>query len=336
MILIEKNLSYYRTINNTNNKTVQQAEIAAMKADFKYDFDSNISCKDVLINGHPHKVIYYIDTDNVLGGKSYKIKMKPDEKLYVGDILTIDEETWFVTEIMKDKMLTITGTLAKSVFTLKFYKNSIYRELPCAITVGTRNYINSHLNKFIRYSISKFTVYCPDLGYLTRAEDMGRRFIINGLCYNIESIENLTKKDAIGGLIVLELNDDKICPYDNFELGIADYYKNIDANNIANKDKPSDPDIVIKISPNNSEIPLGQSLTLKCSAVGYQGDINCEILNTYELDNSVKLISVNKNIYTLEVGAKGKLVGEKIIFRASLSENKRVFTDRIITIKSLV
>lgn len=334
---IEKNLSYYRTINNTNNKTVQQAEIGYMKADFKYDFDSNISCKDVLINGYPHKVIYYVDIDNVVGGKSYKIKMKPDEKLYVGDILTIDEETWFVTEIMKDKMLTITGVLTKSVFTLKFYKNGIYREIPCAITVGTKNYINSHINKFIRYSTSKFTVYCPDLGYLTRLEDMGRRFIINGLCYNIESIENLTERDTSGGLIVLELNDDKVSPYDNFELGIADYYKNNSSlNDTVSSDETSDPDIIIKIFPNDTDIPLGQSLTLNCSATGYQGNINCEIINIDELDNSVKLISVNKNIYSIEVGTKGKLVGKKIIFRASLNENKHIFTDRVITIKSLV
>ena len=334
---IEKNLSYYRTINNTNNKTVQQAEIDYMKSDFKYDFDSNISCKDVLINGYPHKVIYYVDVDNVVGGKSYKIKIKPGEKLYVGDILKIDEETWFVTEIMKDKMLTITGTLTKSVFTLKFYKNDIYREIPCAIVVGTKNYINSHLNKFIRYSTSKFTVYCPDLGYLTRLEDMGRRFIINGLCYNIESIENLTERDTIGGLIVLELNDDKVSPYDNFELGIADYYKNKSVDDDTDStDKTSDPDIIIKICPNDTCIPLGQSLTLNCSAVGYEGNINCEILNIEELDSSVKLIPVNKNIYSITVGTKGKLVGKKIIFRASLNENKNIFTERVITITRLV
>lgn len=332
---MEKDISYYRIINNSLSRTVQQAEITAMKNSFKYDFNSNVSCKEVLLNGESTKVIYYVDTNNVIGGKSYKVMMKPDELLKVGDILSFDDCTWFVTEIMTNKMLTLTGVLAKSVHTLRFCKDGEIRELPCAVTVGTKNYINSSDNDYLRYSSSKFTVYCPDLGYLSRIEDIGRRFVINGLCYNIESLENLTQKDTDGGLIVIELNDDKIEPDDNFELGIANYYSQIQSNNQESNNESND---IIKIMPSVTTICLGESLNLTCSTNNSTlGNINVTLLN---LDGSkctyASITSNGNNQYTIYTSTDGRYVGKQFILKAVLKEDEEIKSERIFTIKSLI
>ncbi len=332
---MKKDISYYRLINNSLNRTVQETEITAMKNAFKYDFDSNVSCKEVLLNGKSTKVIYYVDTNNVIGGKSYKVMTKPNEHLKVGDILSFDDCTWFVTEIMTNKMLTITGVLAKSVHTLRFYKSGEIKELPCAVTVGTRNYINASDNDYLRYSSSKFTVYCPDLGYLNRVKDIGRRFIINGLCYNVESLENLTQRDIDGGLIVIELNDDKPEPDDNFELGIANYYSQ--TQNTSQKSISGD-DSIINIMPSVSTIYLGESLNLTCSTNDSKvGNISVTLFN---LDGSkctyASLFSNGDNQYTISAGTNGRHVGKQFILKAVLEENKEIKSERIFTIKSLI
>lgn len=332
---MKKDVAYYRLINNSLNRTAQQAELTAMKNAFKYDFDSNVSCKEVLLNGKSTKVIYYVDTDNVIGGKSYKVMMKPDEHLKVGDILSFDDCTWFVTEIMMDKMLTITGVLAKSVHTLKFCKSGEIKELPCAVTVGTRNYINASDNDYLKYSSSKFTVYCPDLGYLNRVEDIGKRFIINGLCYNVESLENLTQRDTDGGLIVIELNDDKPEPDDNFELGIANYYSQTQNTNRKSVSAGND---IINIVPSVATIYLGESLSLTCSTNDSKaGNINVTLLN---MDGSkctyARLISNGNSQYTISVGTNGRYVGKQFILKAVLEKNNEIKSERIFTIKSLI
>ena len=222
-----KDINYYRTISNSLNFTPQQSELYEAQNALLYDFDSNPSCKTVLLNDIETNVLCWTDTDVVTGGKSYKIRCKPNQVLKIGDILNIDDEIWFVTKVDINKDISYAGTLAKSVCILKFYKNGVYRELPCYINVGTRNYINERDNDFIRLPKSLYTVYCPDLGYLDK-QDVNMRFVVRGYVYRAVGIDNLTELDneIRDGLIIMKLQDDSVCDDDNMELGIANYWSN--------------------------------------------------------------------------------------------------------------
>lgn len=50
------------------------------------------------------------------------------------------------------------------------------------------------------------------------------RFIIKGRAYKVTSVDDLT----MNGLITVRLKIDKVTPNDNLELGIADYYNNVE------------------------------------------------------------------------------------------------------------
>ena len=172
-------------------------------------------------------VLVWVDTDIITGGKSYKVRCKPNQVLKIGDILKMDDDVYFVTKVDMDTLVSYAGTLAKATCILKFYKNGVYRELPCFINIGTRNYINERDNDFVRLPKSLYTAYCPDLGYLDK-EDVNIRFFIRDYIYRAVGIDNLTvlEDEVRDGLIIIKLQDDAVCADDNMELGIANYWSN--------------------------------------------------------------------------------------------------------------
>lgn len=342
-----KDINYYRTISNSLNSTLQQAELYEAQNALLYDFDSNPSCKTVLLNEIETNVIAWIDTDIITGGKSYKIRCKPNQTLKIGDILNIDDEIWFVTKVDYDKTISYSGTLAKATCILKFYKNGVYRELPCYITVGTRNYINERDNDFLRLPKSLYTAYCPDLDYLDK-EDVNIRFVIRDYVYRAVGIDNLTVLDneVRDGLIIMKLQDDSICDDDNIELGIANYWSK----------KSEDDGVTFSRMRNNT--PVSQYTTSidydkNYFLCGEQRKITSIIRNSGGNDIStnrlfyisdengnpidyVKIIAQDDTSITLKISANGKYIGKKIKLRIIYTQLSNMVFEKIFTINSII
>ena len=342
-----KDINYYRTISNSLNSTLQQAEMYEVQNALLYDFDSNPSCKTVLLNEVETNVIAWIDTDIITGGKSYKIRCKPNQVLNIGDILSIDDEIWFVTKVDYDKTISYSGTLAKATCILKFFKNGIYRELPCYITVGTRNYINERDNDFLRLPKSLYTAYCPDLGYLDK-EDVNIRFVIRDYVYRAVGIDNLTVLDneVRDGLIIMKLQDDAISADDNIELGIANYWSK----------KPEDDGATF--ARRRNDIPPAQYTTsIDCDKdyflCGEQRKITSIIKNINGRDiltnrlffvsdengnpiDYVKIVAQDDVSITLKVSTNGKYIGKKIKLRIVYPQLSNIVFEKIFTINSII
>ena len=342
---MNKDISYYRAISNSLNCTNQQAEQYDAQSALLYDFDSNPSCKDVLLNGEQTKVIVYIDTDIITGGKSYKIVMKPNEVLKIGDILIIDDETWFVTKVEINKLISYSGTLAKSTCVLKFYKNGELKSLPCFITVGTRNYINERDNDFLRLPKSLYTAYCPDLGYLDK-QDVNIRFFIKDYIYRAVGIDNLTvlEDEVRDGLIIMKLEDDKVSEDDNMELGIANYW----SNQSAQPNKPS-LDLIEGMTSYNIDIDFNKNYFL----CGEQAKITSLVTNNdgnsistdrlfYLSDengneiNYVNIIETTNDTITIQVDKSGKYIGKKVKLRIIFPQLNNTTFEKMFTINSIV
>lgn len=342
---ITKDINYYRTINNSKNQSATEAQITNFQMAFEYDFDSNISCKNALRNGDSIKVIVYHGANDTTGGEFIRIKVKPKQELKIGDVIVIDNTTWFVTFIEFDRIMTLTGHLVKSVFSLKWLKNGAVQELPCAVTVGNRNYIDAFRTKTLRYSDSRYTLYCPDLNLLDRNTDMSRRFIINGMCYYIESIENLTTQDYQGGLVVIELNDDRPQAGDNFKLGIANYYDvQAEADEEEGKDVINETEVgatyVINITPEKDTVPVGGKLNFTCTVeppqtIEYEAmltdDYGTENVKTY-----AELTQSSGNIFSIKIVNKGSAVGNEFTFKVQDKNDHSVYTTRTIRVVPLV
>lgn len=326
---MDKDINYYRAISNSYDCTIQESEQYEAQNALLYDFDSNPSCKDVILNGEQTKVIVYIDTDIVTGGQSYKIVRKPNEILNIGDILIIDNETWFVTKVDINRMICYSGTLAKSVCTLKFYKNGELKQLPCYINVGTRNYINERDNDYLRLPNSLYTAYCPDLDYLDK-EDAGMRFFIRDYVYRAVGIDNLTVLDGEvrDGLIIIKFIDDALSVDDNVELGIANYWSN-QPKEFPIDDKVNNTNYKLSLDLPQNYISLGETLIINCLVT----DINdnevseqCKFSINDKQGNSIDYIKLSQHNNTCELKAstKGKYVGYEFDLTVKLNSDNNI------------
>lgn len=340
-----KNINYYRTISNSLNFTQQQSDLYEAQNALLYDFDSNPSCKTVLLNGIKTNVLLWVDTDIITGGKSYKVRLKPNQILKIGDILVIDEEIWFVTKVDIDKLISYAGTLAKATCILKFFKDGIYRELPCYINIGTRNYINERDNDYLRLPKSLYTAYCPDLGYLDK-HDANMRFFIRDYIYRAVGIDNLTVLDneVRDGLIIMKLQDDAVCDDDNMELGIANYWSA----------KPKDYDM----PPTSDDNTIGEYSTYinlyrdfllcgeKVTFDNFIQDSNGNNIDTerkFEITDEnnkeikyVQILNQDNASITLKVDSDGKYIGKKCKLKITYLQLSNVVFEKIFTINSII
>jgi hypothetical protein len=345
VVILDKNINYYRAISNSYNCTIQETEQYEAQNALLYDFDNNPSCKDVLLNGEPTKVLIYIETNIITGGQSYKVVRKPNEVLNIGDILVIDDETWFVTKVDPEKLITYKGSLAKAVCTLKFYKDGILRELPCYINVGTRNYINEKDNDILRLPTSLYTAYCPDLGYLNKY-DAGIRFVIKDYVYRAIGIDNLTVLDGEmrDGLIIIKLKDDAMSHDDNMELGIANYWSNQIEQTIIKDETVINNNYKIKINIDKDFIYLGETLPILYDVTDLNDniidDVQCDISVSDEQNNPIdyiEIVSIN-NIPCLKATTKGIYVDTnfKLSIRLQDNNNNSVVTTRYFNIRNII
>lgn len=347
-----KDINYYKTISNSLNCTQQQSDLYESQNALLYDFDTNPSCKTVLLNDIETTVLVWIDTDIITGGKSLKIRCKPNQVLKIGDILSIDDEIWFVTKVDYDKTISHSGTLAKATCILKFYKNGIYRELPCYINIGTRNYINERDNDYIRLPKSLYTAYCPDLGYLDK-HDANMRFYIRNYIYRAIGIDNLTVLDneIRDGLIIMKLQDDAVCADDNMELGIANYWSNQQNDNVAtyglkrrslNLDNASENKYNTFIDFKKDYFVCGEQITITSfiqNRNGYDISANRKFYITDEQDNEieyVRIISQDEASITIKIDNNAKYYGKKVKLRIDFPQFKNVSFEKIFTINGVV
>lgn len=336
-----KDINYYKMISNSFDCTPQQSDLYETQNALLYDFDTNPSCKTVLLNDIETQVLVWVDTDIITGGQSYKIRCKPNQTLKIGDILNIDNEIWFVTKVDYDKLISYAGTLAKATCILKFYKNGIYRELPCYINIGTRNYINERDNDFIRLPKSLYTAYCPDLGYLDK-QDANIRFFIRNYIYRAIGIDNLTVLDneVRDGLIIMKLQDDAICDDDNMELGIANYWSNQKKD--SNYHIDGDTSYNISIDFTKDFFLCGEQSVITSIVQDDEGnDIVTDRLFyiTDENENSIdyaKIINQDATSITLKISNSGKCLDKKIKLRIIFPQLNDTVFEKIFTIHSII
>lgn len=343
-----KDINYYRAINNTLNCTIQQSELYEAQNALMYDFDTNPSCKTVLLNEKEIQAIFWIDTDIVTGGKSYKVRCKPNQILKIGDIFNIDNEIWFITKVDYDKFISCAGTLAKATCILKFFKNGVYRELPCYINVGTRNYINERDNEFIRLPKSLYTGYCPDLGYLDK-QDANKRFVIRDFVYRAVGVDNLTVLDneVRDGLIIIKFQDDAISDDDNMELGIANYWSEKPDNfNIIQQSRSRIKQQVVMYQPsidyNEDYFLCGDNIKITSIVKNINGDNITTDREFYITDENNKEIKYAKIVekddvsITIKIDNDGKHIGKKVKLKIVYPQLNNVIFEKIFIINSIV
>lgn len=112
-------------------------------------------------------------------------------------------------------------------------KNKNIVSYPCNFNDGRTRMTESFEKSILVDDASTYECYIQDNEHTRmictsdeKAYGQVSRFIIKGRAYKVTGVDDLT----MNGLITVRLKIDKVTPNDNLELGIADYYNNVDDN----------------------------------------------------------------------------------------------------------
>lgn len=206
--------------------SIRDRYINNIKDYLESDFENSPSCFNVTMNDSEDIIkVQIVEISDIPDDKKDYVKtiiMKPDDVIKRGDIIHWNDEIWLCTSMKIYGGIYHKGRIVQTNQILKFYQNKILRELPCFIASGSLNYLEIKDGRFLSVSDGRYSCITSDLGYINK-DDLNLRFMIKESIYDVNGIDNITNN----GLIMMELIDGKLSPNDNIELGIANYYGNI-------------------------------------------------------------------------------------------------------------
>jgi len=142
------NWNLYETRIKINGNTEKDIQINTIKSSILNDFASSPSYVVALRNGNEQG--FNILEESVLSTNSNKKKIvcKPNENIFVGDIITFDNSDWICIENDSNSEMYDIGIISRSNNTLSFYdSNSILYSIPCI--VGDKITLKTDENKYL-------------------------------------------------------------------------------------------------------------------------------------------------------------------------------------------
>jgi hypothetical protein len=186
--------------------TEKERDVAQMKNDLLYSFESTPSFYGVTINGVSKKVHLITEKNNK------KMLSKPNESFSVGDIVVVPDwnnTTWLVSELDIDCQMQTKGIILECDNVLTFYKSGIVpipTKIPYVVFDSialTRMGVDS--NKYLTVPNSRMMILIPDTDITRNIErdDIYKLYDSNNIQDNYKVIDiNRVRKP---GLIILEL-----------------------------------------------------------------------------------------------------------------------------------
>lgn len=118
-------LSYYRTIQGTTDMaSAKETQIRQRKSELAHYFEMSQDCEDVKVNGAETKLVITKSTDPAIK----HVVSKPDEDIFLGDIITWNSTDWIVDTIDSDTRINSNGKMRRCNVILKWLdENGIVR-----------------------------------------------------------------------------------------------------------------------------------------------------------------------------------------------------------------
>ena len=139
--------------------TEKEREVAQMKNDLSYDFESTPSYYSVTINGVEQDV--HIISDKKTEQK--KILSKPDESFDAGDVVVWNSVNWLVWKVDVDDQIQTKGMLLECNNTLNLYVDHVLYQIPACIESNVRLYsLGYDENKYLSIPDSNIVVRIPN------------------------------------------------------------------------------------------------------------------------------------------------------------------------------
>lgn len=236
----------YKTMLSTYGSSDRETVLNEAKENFIESIVENPSYRDdVYKNGKKCSLVI----DRTETSYKYKIIALPDEELYAGDIVSIDDETLIVTEVRSLNPLQKVGTAWLCNINLSFQNGThdiITR--PAVLDSGVYS-TTKNGNEELQYVDKQFKLYLPydddtKKIYVDKRIAVDTRFDKHGQeileVYSITGLNRVARSYGKGGhLLVCELRSDTYSPSaDNLELMICDYIEDNDSGNSTTEQLP--------------------------------------------------------------------------------------------------
>ena len=233
----------YRNRLNKNGLNQKDRIIANTQRTIIDQFSNSPSYYEVTVNGISQDVQIIEDSASRKDSEKKRIICKPNDDLNIGDAIVWDSNDWLCTDI-DDVQIYIRGIIERC------NNNLIYLDsdgeiitVPCVIT--NKILMNQKENDYYILPDNKIMVMVADNDD-SKEITVDSRFLLGSNAFKVESIDNITKP----GIITLKMHFDSITQNDNKDLGIANYYSNLQT-------------YTIKIlNGDEVDITLGESLQL--------------------------------------------------------------------------
>ena len=233
----------YRNRLNKNGLNQKDRIIASTQRTIIDQFSNSPSYHEVTVNGISQYVQIIEDSISRRDSEKKRIICKPNDDLSIGDAIVWDSNDWLCTDI-DDVEIYIRGIIEKCNNDLIYLdSDGEIVTVPCVIT--NKILMNQKENDYYILPDNKIMVMVADNDD-SKEITVDSRFLLGSNAFKVESIDNITKP----GIITLKMHFDSITQNDNKDLGIANYYSNLQT-------------YTIKIlNGDEVDITLGESLQL--------------------------------------------------------------------------
>ena len=243
-------LDYYRKIQGMNDvSSRKEAEIRLIKSNLAHDFYNSIDCESASVNGTLTDLLITRSTDYNIK----KVVTKPDEHVYLGDIIAWCDTDWIIDTIDADDRINTHAKMRRCNVVLKWLdENGVIRAYPGFCEDATKYGEGVEGGKMVQVPDFQVKVKIR-LDQHSSKINRDRRFLLDAAQYlpQMESSGShpsafivtrrnvLTGNHAGSGYVELTLNERVFSDRDNPTLMIANYYADDDVYEltIANADK---------------------------------------------------------------------------------------------------
>lgn len=220
-------LDYYLKIQNMYNETdIKNAEKYELKQLLDSDFNKPLDCYSVLVEGKSQDLTI-IKTKDL---KIKKVKTRPNENLYVGQLVEWSNSHWLVTEIDADNDLFTRGKIEECNYLLKWQNKKGQIIEKWAIIKGN-NSNGVEENKTIRIGSDELSVTVSvDEETIGIKKSIGKKFFIDNnkdfpTAYELTSTGNVVNTYRGYGVTSWMVKETPYSPTsDDLESGVCEYF----------------------------------------------------------------------------------------------------------------
>lgn len=193
------NWNLYESRLNKNGNNIRDRQINYMKDGIINSFKNTPSFREVYFNNET--TITEVQITDTLDYNVKTVLIKPDESIFIGDMLYFDNDNWLCTKIDFTNPAYELGTVQKCNNTINLYRNNILYKIPIVVESGARLFqMGTEGNKFLTTPATLIIVRMP-FNEITMGIKRGVVYKIGVQNWKVEDVNDIIEQ----GLLIVRM-----------------------------------------------------------------------------------------------------------------------------------